>query len=520
MFSMTHFDPFSAQLFIGNEYVLTEQDARDVINPSTVRPCGRIADATPAEIDRVLACAEAARPAWAGLDAKSRAEFLHAVAQSIESTDKHDVALLMTLEVGKPYPESVGELANVASVFRYYAEIARDDAGQIAGPIQSGSFQYARYFPYGVSVHIVPYNFPILLMAWTLAASLAAGNVAIVKLAEAGSLCSLKFMEHFRGLPPGVVNLLTGGAAVGKALVESPRTHVVAFTGSVAAAKSVAASCGAQVKPCLIEAGGNDSLIVSDKAPLEVAIAGSVTAAFHLSGQICTSAERFLVHEGIYDAFVEGLVRGAKALRVGDGLGEHEIGPPVSQSARDKVIRLIDDAVARGAKLHCGGRIPAHLPTGWFYEPTVLTGVTPDMPIFNQDLFGPVAAICKVKNFQEAIDLANRSEFGLGANVFTTDLSEVMRAVEEIEAGMVWVNNPLIGNDALPFGGWKKSGIGRSLSRHGLDAFRQSKMAVIDAHPHLHEWWYPYPAAVFYPGVKKDAEVKSPQISRKQEGAD
>jgi len=172
-----------------------------------------------------------------------------------------------------------------------------------------------------------------------------------VKPAEAGSLYTLKFMEHFRRLPLGVVNLLTGGAAVGKALVESSRTHVVAFTGSVAAARSVAATCGAHLKPCFIEAGGNDPLIVSDKAPLEVAIAGSVTAAFHLSGQICTSAERFLVHESIHDAFVDGLVCGAKALRVGDGLGENEIGPLVSQAARDKVIHLVDDAVAKGAKL-------------------------------------------------------------------------------------------------------------------------------------------------------------------------
>ncbi len=517
---MTHFDPFSAQIFSGNDYAPSQGNARDIINPSTLEPCGRIADATPAEMNQALACAEAARPAWARLDAKSRAQFLHALAQSIESVDKHDVARLMTLEVGKPYPEAVGELANVASVFRYYAEIARDDAGKIAGPIQTGSFQYTRYFPYGVSVHIVPYNFPILLMAWTLAASLAAGNVAIVKPAEAGSLCTLKFMEHFRVLPTGVVNLLTGGAAVGKALVESSRTHVVAFTGSVAAARSVATMCATQLKPCLIEAGGNDPLIVSDKAPLEVAIAGSVTAAFHLSGQICTSAERFLVHERVHDAFVDGLVRGAKALRIGDGLGENEIGPLVSQAARDKVIRLVDDAVAKGAKLHTGGRIPPQLSTGWFYEPTVLTGVTPDMPIFNEELFGPVAAICKVRSFQEAIALANRSEFGLGANVFTADLAEAMQAVEEVEAGMVWVNNPLIDNDALPFGGWKNSGIGRSLSRHGLDAFRQSKMAIIDAQPHLHDWWYPYPAKVFYPSVKEDSAAKSLQPSRKKEGAD
>jgi acyl-CoA reductase-like NAD-dependent aldehyde dehydrogenase len=201
-----------------------------------------------------------------------------------------------------------------------------------------------------------------------------------------------------------------------------------------------------------------------------------------------------------------------------DGLGENEIGPLVSQAAREKVMHLVDDAVARCARLHTGGRIPPHLPTGWFYEPSVLTGVTPEMPIFNEELFGPVASICKVKSFEGAIALANRSEFGLGANVFTTDLSETMQAVEEIEAGMVWVNNPLIDNDALPFGGWKNSGIGRSLSRHGLDAFRQSKMAVIDAHPHLHDWWYPYPADVFYPRASKNVDTSSVQPSPKKEG--
>jgi acyl-CoA reductase-like NAD-dependent aldehyde dehydrogenase len=495
---MTNFDPFVAQHFINNEVHPARGAARDILNPSTLAPCGRIADATADEIDRAFSAAEAARPAWSRLDAKSRAQLLHALANSIEQSDKHDVARLMTLEVGKPYPESIGELANVPTIFRYYAEMARDDAGKVAGPMQAGSFQYARYFPYGTSVHIVPYNFPILLMAWTLAASLAAGNVAIVKPAEAGTLCTLKFLEHFQVLPPGVVNLLTGGPAVGKALVNSPRTHIVAFTGSVAAARSVAAACAVQLKSCLIEAGGNDPLIVSDKAPLEVAVAGSVTAAFHLSGQICTSAERFFVHEKIHDAFVAGLVAGARRLRVGDGLGHHEIGPLASEAARNKVIRLVDDAVSRGAKIATGGRIPPHLSTGWFYEPTVLTGVTPGMPIFHEELFGPVAPICPVGSFDEALALANRSEFGLGANLFTTDLAEAMRAAEELQGGMVWVNNPLIDNDALPFGGCKNSGLGRSLSRLGLDTFRQSKMIVIDPQPHLHDWWYPYPDSVFY----------------------
>ena len=515
---MTCFDPFAALHFINNEFVPAQGVVRDVINPSTLAPCGRIADATATEIDRALSAAEAARPSWSRLDAKSRAQLLHALANSFEQSDKHDVARLMTLEVGKPYPESTGELANVPTIFRYYAEMARDDGGKIASPIQTGSFQYARYFPYGTSVHIVPYNFPILLMSWTLAASLAAGNVAIIKPAEAGTLCSLKFMEHFHLLPPGVVNLLAGGPAVGKALVNSPRTHIVAFTGSVAAARSVASTCAVQLKPSLIEAGGNDPLIVSDKAPLDVAIAGSVTAAFHLSGQICTSAERFLVHEKIHDAFVSGLVTGARALRVGDGLGRHEIGPLVSEAARNKVIRLVDDAVSRGAKIATGGRVPPHLSTGWFYEPTVLTGVTPDMPIFQEELFGPVAPICRVASFDEALTLANRSEFGLGANLFTSDLAEAMRAAEELEAGMVWVNNPLIDNDALPFGGWKNSGLGRSLSRLGLDTFRQSKMIVIDPQPHLHDWWYPYPDSVFYES-REPAPAPSQPKSPNKKGA-
>jgi acyl-CoA reductase-like NAD-dependent aldehyde dehydrogenase len=503
---MKTFDPFGRQIFISNAYEISSGPCREIINPSTLASCGEIAEATDEEISKALASAESARSSWARMDAKTRAHYLHAVANSIETVGPEDVARLMTLEVGKPYPEAVGELANVAPVFRYFAEMARDDAGKIAGPIQTGSFQFSRYFPYGISVHIVPYNFPILLMAWTLAASLAAGNVAIVKPAETGSLSTLRFMEHFLHLPTGVVGLVTGGATVGKALVESKRTHVVAFTGSVAAARSVATACAALLKPCLVEAGGNDPLIVSDKAPLDVAVAGSVTAAFHLSGQICTSAERFLVHETIHDSFVQGLVTGAKALRVGDGLADCEIGPMVSEAARSKVIRLVDDAVARGAKVETGGRVPIHLKTGWFYEPTVLTSVTPEMPIFQEELFGPVAAICKVQSFDEAIALANRSEFGLGASVFTLDLAEAMQAVEEIEAGMVWVNNPLIDNDALPFGGWKSSGIGRSLSRLGLDAFRQSKMAVIDAQPRIHDWWYPYAKSAFYPAACDEKE--------------
>lgn len=498
---MSAFDPFAAQVFRGNRFMPAQGASREIVNPSTLKVEGRIALADAALAEAVAAEARAAQAGWARIDFKSRAGLLHRVANSIEETDFHDVARLMTLEMGKPYPEAVGELANVAPAFRYFAEMARDEAGKIAGTTQAGSFQFVRYEPYGVSAHIVPFNFPILLMAWTVAASLAAGNACIVKPAEATTLSTLKFMEHFaRVLPPGLVSCVSGGAETGQALIRSPNVRAVAFTGSVAAARAVGMACAERLKPCLIEAGGNDPMIISEHAPLEVAVAGSVTSAFHLSGQICTSSERFFVHEAVHDAFVEKFAAAARALRIGDGLGKAEIGPLVSEAARTKVMRLVEGAIAQGATLVCGGRVPPGRNTGWFYEPTILTGVTPEMGIMRAEVFGPVAAICKVASFEEALRLANDSEFGLGACVFTTDLAEAMQAVETLEAGMVWVNNPLIDNDALPFGGWKNSGLGRALGRQGLDAFRQTKMAVIDHKPEISGWWYPYPDGVFHGG--------------------
>lgn len=496
---MSGFDPYAAQVFRANRYVTPGGRTQPVINPSTLAEEGRIAVANAALAAEVAVEARAAQRDWARLDAKSRAALLHRIADSIEQTPFTEVARLMTLEMGKPYPEAVGELANVAPVFRYFAEMARDEAGRIAGATEPGSFQFVRYEPYGVSVHIEPFNFPILLMAWSVAASLAAGNACIVKPAEATTLSTLAFMAHFaRVLPPGVVSCLPGDAATAQALIASPDTHVVAFTGSVAAGRAVARAAAERLKPAVIEAGGSDPMIVSEHVPLEVAVAGSVTAAFHLSGQVCTSAERFFVHEKIHDAFVARFAEATRRLRIGDGLGKAEIGPLVSEAARAKVMRLVEDAVAVGARVVCGGRVPPGHNTGWFYEPTILVDVHPEMKIMRTEIFGPVAAICRVASFDEALALANASDFGLGASVFTTDLAEAMRAVEALEAGMVWVNNPLIDNDALPFGGWKMSGMGRVLGRHGLDAFRQTKMAVIDPRPEIKGWWYPYPDDVFW----------------------
>ncbi len=468
-----------------------------VIDPATLTEVGRRVEVTEDELGAVVARVNAAQRLWKRVDAKSRAKALHDLANRIEAADFTRCAILMSREMGKPYPEAIGEIANVAPIFRYYAEMARDEAGKLAGTTQAGSTQYARYEPLGVSVHIMPFNFPILLMCWTVAASLAAGNGCIVKPAEATTLSTLEFMRVFDGLPADLVACLPGGAAVGKALVDSADTHAVAFTGSVAGGRAVAMAAAAQMKPAVIEAGGSDPMIIAASAPVAIAAAGAVTGAFHLSGQVCTSTERMFVVDSVHDEFVRAFVAETRRLRIGNGLEHSEIGPLVSRAARERVERLVADAVAKGARVECGGRIPPGLETGWFYEPTILTGCTPDMALMREEIFGPLVAIRRVADFDAAIAAANDSPFGLGASIFTTSLEEAVEASERLEAGMVWVNNPMIDNDALPFGGWKASGLGRELGRQGLDAFRRSKMVILDHRPQRHEWWYPYPDAWF-----------------------
>ena len=492
------FNPAEPVFYRHPAYVPGKGARHSVTDPATLATVGTFADTTPEEMEAALDAAAMAQRGWRRLDAKSRATVLHRIANRIEATDMRRCAELMSREMGKPYPEAIGEVANCAGAFRYFAEMARDEAGKVAGTTQAGSFQYARYEPVGVSVHIMPFNFPILLMCWTVAASLAAGNGCIVKPALATTLSTLKFMEVFEALPDDLIACLPGGAEVAQALIASPLTHAVAFTGSVAAGKAVASAAAGQMKPAVIEAGGSDPMIVTGHAPIDVAAAGAVTAAFHLTGQVCTSAERFFVVDAVHDAFVEAFRAETLRLRVGNGLDKAEIGPLVSEAARARVIRLVEDAKAKGATVVCGGKVPDDRPVGWFYEPTILTGVTMDMAIMREECFGPVAPIMKVRDFDEAIERANDSPFGLGASVFTTSLEEAMEAAERLESGMVWVNNPMIDNDALPFGGWKSSGLGRELSRLGLDAFRRSKMVIIDHKPVRQGWWYPYPDDWFY----------------------
>ena len=479
--------------FVNPKFHTAAGQAHKIIDPATLALVGMRAETNETEMANALALITAAQVNWKLVDAKSRAGMLHALANRIEDADLTECAMIMSREMGKPYPEAIGELANCAPIFRYYAEIARDDAGKVAGTTQAGSLQFAKYEPLGVSVHIMPFNFPILLMCWTVAASLAAGNGCVIKPAELTTLSTLTFMKVFKGLPEGLVACLPGGAEVGKALVASPLTHAVAFTGSVKAAQEVAAAAAAKLKPAVIEAGGSDPMIITAHAPIDVAAAGAVTGAFHMTGQVCTSTERVYVVDSVHDTFVDIFKAKTLRLRIGNGLDKSEIGPLVSKTARDNVECLVADAISKGAIVVCGGKVPPEQKVGWFYEPTILTDCTPDMDILHKECFGPVAAIVRVPNFDAAIAGANASEFGLGASVFTNSLEEAHEAHERLEAGMVWINNPMIDNDALPFGGWKNSGTGRELGRMGLDTFRRSKMVIIDHKPVHQDWWYPYP---------------------------
>lgn len=482
---------WAGHLFLGNEWVRSEGALHPLTDPATEVTISHFADASDAEIERAIDNANAAQKLWWRMSALERADALHTVAAKLLE-HAPQIGECLTREMGKPFREANWEGGASASAFRYYAELARHDQGRVSGPAIAGQWQMTLKEPLGTVVSIVPFNFPVLLFGWQAAAALAAGNAVICKPSELTPMTLLMAMRAFEHLPPGLVQVLTGGAVVGQRLVEHEGTHAVAFTGSVPAAQAVAQSCARLFKPLLVEASGNDPFIVMPSAPVEVAAKGAAFAAFLNCGQVCTSAERFYVHEQVYERFVSALVVEAQALRVGSGLDAVDIGPMASQRERGRVQRIVARAVEQGAKIRCGGKAPTQFDRGWYFSPTVLE-VSHDMDIMHGECFGPLAPVCKVADFDEAIRLANDSKVGLGANLYSNDLEEAMRAVAEIESGIVWVNTPLNDNDCVPFGGRKLTGMGRELGGEGLEQFRRSKMVMIAPRAESDPEWFPYP---------------------------
>ncbi len=489
----------SRQLYVAGQFVASAGAAYPVINPATEDIIGEVAEATPAEIDFAISVATHAQRKWWRLSGAERADIMHEVTRATKLMNAA-LAESLTREQGKTYKEAMDEIGWCASAMSYYAEISRQESGRVHGPSAPGQLHLTMKEPLGVVTSIVPFNYPYLLLFWQVAAAVGAGNAVIIKPSDYTSLSTLLLMEAFATLPAGLVQCVTGRGAAGQKLVEHDNIHGVAFTGSLKTSQIVAQACARTFKPALIEASGNDPFIVMPSAPVDVAARGVAFSSFLNAGQVCTSAERIYVHELMHDEFVGALVAGARSLRIGNGLDKVDMGPMVSARERDRYEAILARAIQQGAKIACGGGRPGGLNSGWFTDATVLIGVTPEMDIVNDESFGPVAPIVKVRSLDDAIDLANRSKFGLGANIYTKDLSEAMRAVNEIQSGMVWVNVPLLDNDAVPFGGRKLSGHGRELGIEGLDQFRHTKMVLIDPEIREQQGWFPYNDGEAWPG--------------------
>jgi len=481
------------RLLIRGEQVAGEGTAFEVENPTTEETAAEVGAASPEQLDAAIAAAREAARGWAATPAVERAELLHEVATRMRAlTD--DLARALTLEGGKPLIENSDEVGWTAAAFDYYAEMGRNFAGRVIPSIEATQVALVVKEPTGVWGAIVPWNYPLLLLSWKLAPALAAGNTVVAKPSELTPVSTLMLAECFAHLPAGVVNIVAGAGDVGAALVEDPRIDGVAFTGSVATGKKVAAACAQRVARMNLEMGGKDPFIVCADvaADIEVAARGGAWAAYLNAGQVCTSAERFYVQREVYDDFVSAFVEHARSLKVGDPLdGATDVGPMVSAPQRAKVEAQVEGALAAGAELVVGGD-RAGQERGHFYAPAVITGAPASTDLLREETFGPVAPIVPVGSLDEAIELANSTPFGLGANVYTRDLETAVRCLREIRAGTVWINDPLTDNDAGPFGGFKQSGLGRELGQEGLEAFQETKHVHIETKIAPKEWWYPY----------------------------
>jgi betaine-aldehyde dehydrogenase len=464
-----------------------------VENPATEEVLAHVPRAQAADVALAVERARHAQRTWRRVPGLDKARLLHEVAARIRAMHR-ELAEVMTLEGGKPMIENLDEIEWVCACFDYYAELGRHARGTSIPPGFEHQVNFTVKEPFGVVAAIVPFNYPLLLMAWKVAPALAAGNTVVIKPADETPLATLRLTAAFEALPPGVVGIVTGaGEEAGEALVRHPHVDMIAFTGSTATGKHIMRLAADTLKKVNLETSGIDPFIVCEDVDLDIAARGAVWARYLNAGQVCTSAKRFYVVDAVADAFVERFVALAGRIVVGDPRRpETDMGPLISRPALERVVRSVDQAVGEGAVLALGGARPPGLSRGHFLAPTVLDRVRHGATVTREEVFGPVAAIVRVRDVDEAIALANDSDYGLGANIYTNHLGYVMKAMEEIKAGTFWVNDPLTDNEAGPFGGMRQSGIGRELGEEGLDAFREPKHVHIDYLPERKSYWFPY----------------------------
>ncbi|AFC85047.1 aldehyde dehydrogenase [Frateuria aurantia] len=457
----------------------------EVHSPANGDLLGRVTEATAADVDLAIDAAEQAFASWRLTTALSRANLLLKLNQLIER-DRDALAHTITREMGKPLKEAQGELNYCIDLIRFAAENARRIEGDIIPGSRSGEQILIQRLPHGVIAGIAAWNFPAALLGRKLGPALAAGNTVVLKPHELTPLTGLALAGLIKeaGFPPGVINIVTGGIEVGQRLVASPKVKLVTMTGSTAAGKKIMAAAADTLKEVRLELGGKAPFIVMEDADLDAAVEAAVKARFQNAGQICTSNERTLVHASIYDRFVEKLLARVKTLKVGDPLAaDTEMGPKVSAGELEKVDAMVQRARQQGARLLTGGeRLHGEAyDRGHYYAPTVLDGVTGEMDIARQEVFGPVLSLFKVKDFEHALQLANASDYGLSAYVFTNNLQYLMRLSTDLDFGEIYVNRE--GGEAAQgfHHGYGDSGLGGEDGKYGLDAYSRHKTVYLNA---------------------------------------
>jgi succinate-semialdehyde dehydrogenase/glutarate-semialdehyde dehydrogenase len=448
-----------------------------VINPATAEPFAEVATADRARLAAALEDAHAAFRQWRRLTGKARGAFLHAIADRVEAR-RDEIATTITLENGKPLAQSLGEVAMTVDHLRWFAEEARRAYGRVVPNQVDGKRHLVIKSPMGVVGAISPWNFPLVLAVRKVAPALAAGCTVVLKPASQTPVCAVLLAEcvHAAGVPAGVFQVIVGpSAAFGDELLANPRCRKITFTGSTEVGRVLIRGAAATVKPLSLELGGHAPVLVFADADLDAAVDGAMMAKFRNTGQSCIAANRVLVERPVYDRFLEAFAAKARALKVGDGLEPGvDIGPLFDEAGVAKALEHVEDAVAGGARLVCGGRrVPGS--RGFFVEPTVLADVPPQSACMREETFAPIAPVCAFDREEDALEQANASIYGLSAYAFTTNLDRAFRLMEGLEAGTIGINDGVPSTSQCPFGGVKQSGWGRELGSEGLDAFLETK---------------------------------------------
>ncbi len=468
---------FHQQAFIDGDWVDADGAARfEVTDPVSGACIGRVPDMREAETRRAISAAQRAFRGWSGLLAKERSAVLRRWHDLIIA-HADALARMITLEQGKPLKEAHKEVLSAASFVEWYAEEAR----RINGDVVPTNAQDRRLLtirqPVGVCAAITPWNFPASMIARKIAPALAAGCTVVVKPAEQTPFTALALADLAAraGFPAGVINVVTGDpAAIGGEMTANPVVRKLSFTGSTEVGRLLMAQCAPTLKKISLELGGNAPFIVFDDAELDIAVREAVISKFRNAGQTCVCANRILVHTDIYESFCEKLVEAVRQLKVGAGIdADVDIGPLIDAAAFAKVGSLVGDAVAQGARVLAGGR--RHALGGNFFEPTILGGVTSQMRVAHEEIFGPVAPLFCFSSEEEAVAMANDTEYGLAAYCFSRDIGRVFRVAESLEYGAIGINTGAMSNEVLPFGGIKQSGVGREGARYGIEEYTELK---------------------------------------------